>query len=234
MQNGPARGASRFTGKPIAPHFGTMAGRVDAGTSQARLRQNDPTKARTMTLDLADRPAAADASCYAALQARAQRDRVALPQPDAALDRALPPRRARLPRRLHARRDHARPASRRSSSARAARTMIDVDGRALTDFWFNATSLPLGHAHPAVVAAIAGAGCRRAPRTSRRRCTRSSSPRLLLERLARRGAHPLRQLGQRGGDDGACASRAPFRADARTSRRRSSSSKAATTARTTT
>ena len=33
-------------------------------------------------------------------------------------------------------------------------TMTDVDGRALTDFWFNATSLPLGHAHPAVVAAI--------------------------------------------------------------------------------
>ena len=32
--------------------------------------------------------------------------------------------------------------------------MTDVDGRALTDFWFNATSLPLGHAHPAVVAAI--------------------------------------------------------------------------------
>ena len=32
--------------------------------------------------------------------------------------------------------------------------MVDVDGRTLTDFWFNATSLPLGHAHPAVVAAI--------------------------------------------------------------------------------
>ncbi|HVF64284.1 MAG TPA: aspartate aminotransferase family protein [Casimicrobiaceae bacterium] len=38
--------------------------------------------------------------------------------------------------------------------------MFDVDGRALTDFWFNATSLPLGHAHPAVVAAI-GAQARR-------------------------------------------------------------------------
>ena len=33
-------------------------------------------------------------------------------------------------------------------------TMTDVDGRVLTDFWFNATSLPLGHAHPKVVAAI--------------------------------------------------------------------------------
>jgi glutamate-1-semialdehyde 2,1-aminomutase len=33
-------------------------------------------------------------------------------------------------------------------------TMIDVDGRELADFWFNATSLPLGHAHPNVVAAI--------------------------------------------------------------------------------
>jgi len=34
-------------------------------------------------------------------------------------------------------------------------TMHDLDGRALTDFWFNATSLALGHAHPAVVSAIA-------------------------------------------------------------------------------
>ncbi|MCC6193634.1 MAG: aminotransferase class III-fold pyridoxal phosphate-dependent enzyme [Burkholderiales bacterium] len=33
--------------------------------------------------------------------------------------------------------------------------MTDIDGRVLTDFWFNATSLALGHAHPAVVAAIA-------------------------------------------------------------------------------
>lgn len=31
--------------------------------------------------------------------------------------------------------------------------LIDGDGRALTDFWFNATALPLGHAHPDVVAA---------------------------------------------------------------------------------
>ncbi len=31
--------------------------------------------------------------------------------------------------------------------------LTDADGRAVTDFWFNATSLPLGHAHPAVVAA---------------------------------------------------------------------------------
>lgn len=33
-------------------------------------------------------------------------------------------------------------------------TLVDVDGRKLTDFWFNATSLPLGHAHPAIVEAI--------------------------------------------------------------------------------
>ncbi|RDJ20104.1 aminotransferase class III-fold pyridoxal phosphate-dependent enzyme [Bosea caraganae] len=31
--------------------------------------------------------------------------------------------------------------------------LTDADGRAITDFWFNATSLPLGHAHPAVVEA---------------------------------------------------------------------------------
>ncbi|MSO53693.1 MAG: aspartate aminotransferase family protein [Rhodospirillales bacterium] len=30
----------------------------------------------------------------------------------------------------------------------------DVDGRRLVDFWFNATSLPLGHADPRVVAAV--------------------------------------------------------------------------------
>ena len=34
-------------------------------------------------------------------------------------------------------------------------TLHDLDGRALTDFWFNATSLALGHAYPAVVDAIA-------------------------------------------------------------------------------
>ena len=34
-------------------------------------------------------------------------------------------------------------------------TMHDLDGRALTDFWFNATSLALGHAYPAVIEAIA-------------------------------------------------------------------------------
>ncbi len=33
-------------------------------------------------------------------------------------------------------------------------TLTDADGRRITDLWFNATSLPLGHAHPAVVAAI--------------------------------------------------------------------------------
>jgi len=31
--------------------------------------------------------------------------------------------------------------------------MTDVDGRTITDFWFNATSLPLGHADPDVIAA---------------------------------------------------------------------------------
>ena len=34
-------------------------------------------------------------------------------------------------------------------------TLTDVDGRKRTDFWFNATSLPLGHAHPAVVEVVA-------------------------------------------------------------------------------
>ena len=33
--------------------------------------------------------------------------------------------------------------------------MTDADGRQITDLWFNATSLPLGHAHPEVVAAAA-------------------------------------------------------------------------------
>jgi glutamate-1-semialdehyde 2,1-aminomutase len=33
-------------------------------------------------------------------------------------------------------------------------TLIDVDGRRLVDFSFNATALPLGHAHPQVVAAV--------------------------------------------------------------------------------
>jgi glutamate-1-semialdehyde 2,1-aminomutase len=34
--------------------------------------------------------------------------------------------------------------------------MIDADDRTITDMWFNATSLPLGHAHPDVVAAVTG------------------------------------------------------------------------------
>jgi len=33
-------------------------------------------------------------------------------------------------------------------------TVIDADGRRVVDLWFNATSLPLGHAHPDVVAAV--------------------------------------------------------------------------------
>lgn len=33
-------------------------------------------------------------------------------------------------------------------------TLVDADGRRLTDLWFNATSLPLGHAHPDIVAAV--------------------------------------------------------------------------------
>jgi glutamate-1-semialdehyde 2,1-aminomutase len=36
----------------------------------------------------------------------------------------------------------------------AGSTLTDADGRRLTDMWFNATSLPLGHAHPAVVEAV--------------------------------------------------------------------------------
>jgi glutamate-1-semialdehyde 2,1-aminomutase len=33
--------------------------------------------------------------------------------------------------------------------------LTDADGRTIVDFWFNATSLPLGHRHPAVLEAIA-------------------------------------------------------------------------------
>lgn len=33
--------------------------------------------------------------------------------------------------------------------------LTDADGRQIVDFWFNATSLPLGHRHPKVVAAVA-------------------------------------------------------------------------------
>jgi glutamate-1-semialdehyde 2,1-aminomutase len=33
--------------------------------------------------------------------------------------------------------------------------LIDADGREIVDFWFNATALPIGHAHPEVVAALA-------------------------------------------------------------------------------
>src|SRR5262249_34060401 len=36
-----------------------------------------------------------------------------------------------------------------------ASRLVDAAGRSLVDFWFNATSLPLGHRHPAVLAAIA-------------------------------------------------------------------------------
>jgi glutamate-1-semialdehyde 2,1-aminomutase len=32
--------------------------------------------------------------------------------------------------------------------------LVDVDGREIVDFWFNATSLPLGHRHPLVVGAV--------------------------------------------------------------------------------
>ncbi len=35
----------------------------------------------------------------------------------------------------------------------AGTKLTDADGRTLVDFWFNATSLPLGHAHPKVVEA---------------------------------------------------------------------------------
>jgi glutamate-1-semialdehyde 2,1-aminomutase len=33
-------------------------------------------------------------------------------------------------------------------------TITDADGRRITDLWFNATSLPLGHAHPVVIEAV--------------------------------------------------------------------------------
>ncbi len=37
----------------------------------------------------------------------------------------------------------------------AGSVLADADGRRVVDFWFNATSLPLGHCHPAVQAAAA-------------------------------------------------------------------------------
>jgi glutamate-1-semialdehyde 2,1-aminomutase len=42
----------------------------------------------------------------------------------------------------------------------AGSTVVDADGRVLTDFWFNATTLPLGHADPRVVAAAQAATAR--------------------------------------------------------------------------
>lgn len=36
----------------------------------------------------------------------------------------------------------------------AGTTLTDADGRRITDMWFNATSLPLGHAYPSVVQAV--------------------------------------------------------------------------------
>src|SRR5689334_17969180 len=35
----------------------------------------------------------------------------------------------------------------------AGTMLTDADGRSLVDFWFNATSLPVGHAHPKVIEA---------------------------------------------------------------------------------
>ena len=46
----------------------------------------------------------------------------------------------------------ARP-TRPTSTEAAGTRLTDVDGRQIVDFWFNATALPLGHAHPDVVAA---------------------------------------------------------------------------------
>lgn len=107
-----------------------------------------------MTLALADRPAApADAAYYAALHARG-----------AAIEaryRALSPTSIEHFRRAAAvfpggyTRDAIMRTPHPTFVARAqGTTMIDADGRKLVDFWFNATSLPAGHAHPAVVAAI--------------------------------------------------------------------------------
>ncbi len=73
--------------------------------------------------------------------------------------------------------------------------LTDQDGRAITDFWFNATSLPLGHADPCVVEAaadqvkqgtaffgqtekelkLAGILCERLPSAERVRFTNSGS-----------------------------------------------------------
>jgi len=42
----------------------------------------------------------------------------------------------------------------------AGSTLVDADDRSITDFWFNATTLPLGHADPRVVAAAQAATAR--------------------------------------------------------------------------
>lgn len=39
-------------------------------------------------------------------------------------------------------------------TAGTSSTVVDADGRRIVDLWFNATSLPLGHAHPDVVSAV--------------------------------------------------------------------------------
>ncbi len=84
--------------------------------------------------------------------------------------------------------------------------LIDCDDRSITDFWFNATSLPVGHAHPRVVEAVtrqAQAGsafyafsenelqlaqriCERLPSAERVRFTNSGSEAVMVAiRLAR-------------------------------------------------
>jgi len=42
----------------------------------------------------------------------------------------------------------------------AASRLTDADGREIVDFWFNAAALPIGHAHPDVVAALAAQAAR--------------------------------------------------------------------------
>lgn len=107
-----------------------------------------------MSIALADRPAAStDAAYYARLRARG-------PSIEARY-RELTPTSIEHFRRAAAvfpggyTRDAIMRSPHPSFIERAqGTTMIDADGRKLTDFWFNATSLPVGHAHPAVLAAI--------------------------------------------------------------------------------
>ena len=108
-----------------------------------------------MAVVLTERPEAADAAFYAELHAQGPaieaRYRSLTPGSLASFRRATSVFPGGYTRDAVMRSPHPTFVDRAQGTA-----LIDADGRRLVDFWFNATSLPLGHAHPAVVAAIAG------------------------------------------------------------------------------